>query len=193
MTSEQPSPVRELELPGVYVVDRPLHADARGWFRKPYQRSVFAALGLPADYDESFFTQSGRGILRGLHLQTGASAQWKLVVCLVGTVWDCVLDLRAASETYGKHCAVELSGRAEPAILVPPGCAHGFLVQSESAVVGYWVTSEHDPLHDTGVRWDSAGIAWPLQGQPTISDRDAALPAFQEFPALPDPVQRARR
>ena len=60
------------------------------------------------------------------------------------------------------------------------GCAHGFQVTSDEAIVEYLVGTEHAPEQDTGVRWDSAGIDWPVPDA-IVSERDAALPRVDEF------------
>jgi dTDP-4-dehydrorhamnose 3,5-epimerase len=44
---------------------------------------------------------SSKGVLRGLHYQTGIYAQAKLVRVLSGEVLDVVVDLRPESVTYG--------------------------------------------------------------------------------------------
>lgn len=179
---------KPLGLPGATLLEFPLQADDRGWFRKPFQRSLFRDLGLPNDFDEQFFSFSVRGVIRGLHHQLPPSDQWKLVVCLSGTIWDVTLDLRTASPMAREHRAVTLSADSPLAVLIPPGCAHGFLTQSTTALVGYWVTSEHDPDRDTGVRWDSAGVEWPFDGSPTVSVRDRSLPALKDVSLLDVPV-----
>jgi dTDP-4-dehydrorhamnose 3,5-epimerase len=52
---------------------------------------------------------SSRGVLRGLHYQTGEHAQAKLVRVLQGEVLDVAVDIRPESETFGQHVAVLLS------------------------------------------------------------------------------------
>jgi dTDP-4-dehydrorhamnose 3,5-epimerase len=44
----------------------------------------------------------------------------------------------------------------------------------------YKLTTVYSPAHDAGIRWDSAGILWPLT-DPIISDRDRSLPALEDF------------
>jgi len=168
------------EIPGCLELQLPCAEDERGRLVKPFQRSVFADAGLPADFVEQFYSRSRAGVLRGLHFQTPPRGLAKLVTCVAGDAWDVVLDLRAGSPAYGRHVEVGLSAARANAILIPEGCAHGFLA-GDDAVLAYWVTAEHSPDHDAGVRWDSAGIPWPLDGAPTVSARDAALPALSDF------------
>lgn len=168
-------------MPGCLEVAVPCFEDARGSLVKPVQRSAFADLGLPADFSETFFSRSARGVLRGLHFQTPPRALDKLVMCVSGEAFDVVLDLRKGSPTFGEHVVIGLSERRASAVLVPAGCAHGFLALAADTVLLYWVTEEHSGPHDAGIRWDSADIPWPLDEAPVVSPRDAALPALADY------------
>lgn len=160
--------------------------DLRGTFVKTFHAALFAGHGLNTHWDELFWSCSQRGVLRGLHVQLPPADHAKLVHCVFGIVWDVALDLRRSSPTYGQHVARKLSADNAAMLYIPCGMAHGFLTLSTHAVVCYAVESVHSPEHDSGVRWDSCGIPWPLAGvgQPIISDRDAALPAFADFPSV---------
>jgi dTDP-4-dehydrorhamnose 3,5-epimerase len=172
---------RPSRLPGCVELRPTIHRDSRGSFAKPFHASTFEALGLATGWKELFYSASGRGVVRGLHFQVPPAAQAKLVCCLAGEVLDVVVDVRAGSPTYGCFDTFLLNGKDMRAVFVPEGCAHGFAALTDGAVVAYAVTHEHDPEHDTGLRWDSVpGIPWPF-AMPTVSERDAALPAFESF------------
>ncbi len=176
MTVEaEPSPI-----PGCLLLHLFRHEDPRGGFQKLFERRAFAALGMDTDVAEAYWSTSHRGVVRGLHFQLPPHHHAKTVVAVAGTVHDVVLDLRTDSPAFGTHAAFTLDAAAGLAVHVPAGCAHGFQALTEGAGVAYLVSTEHAPDHDTGVRWDSAGIAWPLP--PTvISDRDAGLPRLADF------------
>ena len=57
---------------------------------------------------------------------------------------------------------------------------YGFYVQQAPAIMVYHVSRGHAPGLDTGVAWDSFGFTWP-SSSPTVSARDAALPALCDF------------
>jgi dTDP-4-dehydrorhamnose 3,5-epimerase len=167
-------------MPGCCLLEFPAFRDHRGLFVKSFRRSDFEAHGLECDFAESFYTESGENVLRGMHFQLPPADHAKLVYCLSGSILDMALDLRAGSPTYGEYEAFELSAEANNAVYLPRGIAHGFFVRSAPAVVMYHVTSEHSPAHDTGIRWDSFGADWP-QTAPVVSKRDEALIPFQQF------------
>jgi dTDP-4-dehydrorhamnose 3,5-epimerase len=170
-------------IPGATVLRLDRHVDARGDFVKVFQRSVYETNGLDPTLAEVYWSTSGHGVIRGLHLQLPPSEHAKTVTVIRGAIHDVVVDLRVGSPTFHEHVAITLSDAEPCALQVPVGCAHGFQVtSSEDAVVAYLVATEHDPERDTGVRWDSAGIEWPV-ADPIVSARDAALPALHELDA----------
>lgn len=172
--------IEPLELPGCYVLTPRVARDARGAFVKTFHNEAFAAAGLRQDFVEEYYSISRRRVLRGLHFQTPPREHAKLVYCTAGAVVDAILDLRTGSPTYGKHCLVPLNSRLRNIVYIAAGLAHGFYVTSASATLVYKTTSVYSPEHDRGVRWDSAGIAWP-GAAPLLSDRDSGFPALAEF------------
>jgi dTDP-4-dehydrorhamnose 3,5-epimerase len=170
----------ECRLPGCFLLEFPNFRDHRGLFVKSFQRSVFEERGLECNFTESFYTESGENVLRGMHFQVPPADHAKLVYCMSGSIWDVALDLRIGSPTFGEHEAYDLSAKYNNAAYLPRGIAHGFFVRSAPAVVVYHVTSEHTPAHDKGIRWDSFGAKWP-QSAPVVSLRDESLIPFAQF------------
>jgi len=168
------------KIAGVRLIQPSAQHDLRGTFVKTMHAEIFSRHGIPMQYAEQYYSVSKKNVLRGLHFQTPPYDHYKLVTCIEGDAFDVVLDLRKSSPTYGQHECFELKGAAGDGVFVPLGCAHGFYVRSESATLLYNVSSVHAPSHDTGIRWDSAGVPWP-SGAPIVSERDAALMPFAKF------------
>jgi len=156
------------------------HSDNRGSFLKTFNSNEFALNGLSNQWAEVFFTRSRKNVIRGLHFQIPPLDHTKLVTCVEGKIIDVVVDMRKESITFGKHEMIELSAERGNSAHIGIGLAHGFYVVSEIAIVAYCVSSIHSPPHDSGIRWDSAKIKWPIQN-PVISERDAKLPSFASF------------
>jgi dTDP-4-dehydrorhamnose 3,5-epimerase len=177
--------VQPTAVPGVLVIEPVVHRDARGFFLETWRAERYADAGVPAGFVQDNQSRSVRGTLRGLHYQV-VEVQGKLVRCSVGEVYDVAVDLRRGSPTYGRWVGVTLSDRDHRQLWIPPGCAHGFYVTSETADVSYKSTAPYAPEHERVIRWDDPdlAIAWPLQGgAPTLSARDAAGLAFRAAPA----------
>lgn len=183
-------------IPGCVTIRFPRFADERGLLAKVFQSSGFLGVGVDLRVDEVFVSRSGRGVARGLHFQIPPHAVVKVVACLDGAILDAVVDLRRGSPTFGEHRLFELSGEGDRAVVVPEGCAHGFLALGDGALVAYLQQGEFDAAHDAGIHLASAGIAWP-DPDPVLSARDRSLPALADFdspfvlaspaPGSPDP------
>ena len=176
----------ETAIKGLFEIT-PFNADdVRGCFTKDYSKEIFEANGIKHDLAEVFYTTSRRGVVRALHFQR-VKQQPKLVRCIWGHVWDAVVDLRRDSPTFKKWLSFDLVGEKHNEILVPVGCAHGYLVLEES-VVSYKCAEKFYGEYDGGIRWDDPdlAIAWPLDkvgghGKVILSDKDHGLPSFADF------------
>jgi len=168
------------EIDGVYSIKNDMFADARGLFTKHYHHDGFLRIGLEANFKEAYYTMSKRNVIRGMHFQSSPCDHAKLITVIEGRITDVLLDIRKSSTSSGKHTAIELSADNNRSLFVPTGCAHGFKVISEYAIVSYLVTAVHSPSNDKGIRYDSFGYDWQVK-HPIISQRDLMLPAFEEF------------
>lgn len=165
-------------LPGVLLIEVEPHGDERGFFARSFCREEFARFGIDREIVQGNISFSKkRGTLRGLHYQTGISAETKIVTCLTGAIFDVVLDLRPGSPGEGDWFGAELSAENGRVLVVPEGCAHGFLTLRPDSLVHYLVSQAYDPVAERGVRWNDPAfaIAWPSEPT-TISERDRAHP-----------------
>ena len=154
--------------------------DHRGRFVKPYHQDEFKEAGLDLTVREEYYSVSKKNVLRGLHFQLPPKATIKLVTCLDGAILDAVVDLRKQSPTYLNYFTIELSEEKGNLLYIPEGLAHGFCTLSEEATVLYMCSAVYSPEHDTGIRWDSAGIPWPVK-KPVVSGKDQHLVTLEEF------------
>lgn len=160
------------------------HGDARGWFTEVYNRDTFVGLGISETFVQDNHSLSVPAwTLRGLHFQAPPRGQDKLVRCIRGRIFDVAVDVRAGSPTYGRWVGAELSAENGHQLFVPVGFAHGFVTLEPGCEVTYKCSDVYAPDHDGGVRWDSAGIDWPLPAgtAPELSAKDAALPSLSSF------------
>ena len=179
---------KKTEIEGLIEVT-PFNADdVRGCFTKDYSKEIFKQHGIPYDLQEVFYTTSYKGVIRALHFQR-VKQQPKLVRCISGHVYDVVVDLRQSSPTFKKWIGFDLIGEKHNEILVPAGCAHGYLVL-EPSIVSYKCSEKFYGEYDGGIRWDDPdiGVAWPLDKiggyeHMILADKDKCLPTFQEFVA----------
>lgn len=166
-----------------YVIPR-VFKDHRGVFSETFNSRTFEEkTGLTIDFVQDNQSQSSRGVLRGMHFQTGAMAQAKLVRVALGRVIDIVVDLRKDSPTFGNHFAIELTAENGHQLFVPRGFAHGFITLSEKSIFCYKCDNYYDQASESGIIYNDATLKldWHLpEEELIISDKDLELPTFQE-------------
>jgi dTDP-4-dehydrorhamnose 3,5-epimerase len=162
-------------LKDVFILEPKVFGDERGFFLEAYNEATFELLGLPTRFMQDNHSGSRKGVLRGLHYQL-TQPQGKLVRALRGQIFDVAVDLRRDSAQYGQWIGVELSEENRRMLWIPSGFGHGFLVQSDFAEVSYKATELYSPASERSILWNdpAIGICWPLDGEPTLSDKDRA-------------------
>lgn len=177
---------KKTEIPGLLEITTLNAPDIRGCLTKDYSKEVFEENGVHYDLAEVFYTTSHKGVVRALHFQR-VIQQPKLVRCIHGRVWDVVVDLRSSSPTFKKWLPFELSGTDYREILLPAGCAHGYLVLEDS-IVSYKCSERFVGEYDDGIMWDDPdiGVEWPLERvggieNVILADKDKHLQSFAQF------------
>lgn len=162
----------------LYEIEPTVFGDMRGYFMETYNDEFLPYIkhidGTPASFIQDNKSHSRQGVLRGLHMQMN-NPQGKLVRVTHGTVYDVAVDLRRGSPTYGKYHGVTLSAENKRLFYLPEGCAHGFLVLSETATFVYKCTRLYNPSDEIGILWNDPdiNIDWPLgETEPVLSDKD---------------------
>ncbi len=166
---------------GLWQIETAPRADERGSLTRVFCAEAFerVAPGLRFVQVNHSITHK-RGTIRGLHFQRAPAAEWKLIRCLRGRVFDIAVDLRERSATFGRWHAVELSQDNQREILIPPGCAHGFQALADRCELLYQHSEAYAPDREDGVRHDDPrlAIAWP-EPETAMSPRDRAFPAIE--------------
>jgi len=180
--------IEQTPLKDCFIIHEKVHGDARGYFIETFnQRDFKAASGLDIEFVQDNQSKSSKGVLRGLHMQRGSSAQAKLVRVLAGSVLDVAVDLRKGSPSFGQHFSIELTAENHKQFFVPAGFAHGFVVLSESATFFYKVDKFYEPGNEVGIMYNDAdlNIDWKLADNELIlSDKDKVLGSFAEYAAI---------
>ncbi len=128
----------------------------------------------PAAFAQDSLSRSRRGVVRGMHVRSGAG-EAKLVRCSYGAIFDVIVDLRPTSPTCGNWENFELRDDEQVSLYVPAGCAHGFQALTHPADVSYRIDRPHDPSEDVSIAFDDPELAipWPL-AVTIMSQRDHA-------------------
>jgi dTDP-4-dehydrorhamnose 3,5-epimerase len=172
--------IESTPLKGCLIIKPSIFGDSRGYFFESFNQEKFRALtGIDTHFVQDNQSYSTRGVLRGLHLQKGSSAQSKLVSVAKGEVLDVAVDLRSHSKTYGKQFSIRLSGENNLQLYIPRGFAHGFVVLSDEAIFQYKCDNYYDKAAEGGIYYadPDLGIDWLLPyEQLIVSPKDLELP-----------------
>lgn len=173
--------VRTTPIPGLLVVDLPLHGDARGWFKENWQREKMTALGLPdfgpVQNNMSYNTEVG--VTRGLHAEP-----WdKLISLAHGRIFGAWVDLRPGAG-FGTSFSLELG--PETAVFVPRGVANGYQALEPDTTYSYLVNDHWTPAARASYTYlnladDTVAIPWPIPlEQAIISAADLGHPRLAD-------------
>jgi dTDP-4-dehydrorhamnose 3,5-epimerase len=155
--------------------------DRRGFFARLYGEDELEGLGIDTRVARSAIAfNDSMATIRGLHYQEAPYAETKVVRCTAGALFDVVADLRPGSPTRHRWVGLELSASNRKSLVVPPGCAHGYLTLKPATEVAYLISVPNVKNAQRGIRWDDPvlGIAWP-RSPLVIGERDAALPLLE--------------
>lgn len=156
------------------------HLDARGALVRVFDDAVMAASHVDFSPDYALASVNPvAGTLRGMHFQRGAAGESRLISVVSGAIHNVTVDLRSASATVLTAEVNVLRAGDGHAILVPPGCANGWITLESNTVVCYQVSGRYEPAAATGIRFDDPAFAlqWPL-APVVISDADRRWPDF---------------
>lgn len=171
--------VREIDIPGFYVIDLVLNGDNRGWFKENYQKEKMEALGLPEFHiiQNNFSCNEEKGVTRGLHAEP-----WEKFISVAnGSVFGAWVDLRKGP-SFGKTFTMEIT--PDKAVFVPRGVANGYQTLVENVTYTYLVNTHWSPeakytfvnLFDPALE-----IHWPItKEQSIISEKDTGHPLLKD-------------
>ena len=178
--------VTPTELPDVKLIVPNKFEDERGFFVETYNQRILAGHGIDIAFVQDNCSLSRpAGTVRGLHFQTGAFAQHKLIRVTRGSIFDVAVDIRTGSPSFGRHIALTLTAGDPTQMLVPIGFAHGFCTLEPDTEVMYKVSAFYSPEHDMGISWNdpALAIAWPVTAdQAILSDKDKRNPVLAALP-----------
>lgn len=170
----------DTKINGLKILEPRVFEDRRGKFIKTFNDAFFAEHGFNIQINESYYSISHKGVLRGMHFQAPPHDHLKIVYVPYGKIIDVVLDIRKNSPTYGESFEIELSSDNAKVLIIPKGLAHGFIALEDNTNVTYMQTSGYVPDCDAGIKYDSFGYDWGLT-KTEISDRDLEFVTFEKF------------
>jgi len=168
-----------LPLSGAWQIDLEPRGDERGRFTRLFCARELAEIGhvKPIVNVNHSYTQKA-GTIRGMHFQHAPDCEIKIVKCVRGAIWDCIVDIRKDSPTFLQWTALELTDNNHRMIYVPEGFAHGFQSLTDDVEIIYFVSNFYAPNNEAGLRFDdpALNIQWPVEvTEVSARDREHTL------------------
>jgi dTDP-4-dehydrorhamnose 3,5-epimerase/reductase len=171
--------VRGTEIPGLWIVDMPVHGDNRGWFKENWQREKMAAHGLP-DFEpvqNNVSFNAYRGATRGIHAEP-----WdKLISIVNGRAFCAWVDLRAG-DTFGRVATLEVG--VDQAVFVPKGVGNSYQALEDDTIYSYLVNEHWSPEASytfVNLADEMLGIEWPIAlSDAELSEKDRRHPPLAD-------------
>jgi dTDP-4-dehydrorhamnose 3,5-epimerase len=175
----------ETKLKGCFVLEPKIFKDNRGYFFESFNQNMFNKLiGQKVNFIQDNESFSSKGVLRGLHFQTGVFAQSKLIRVIKGRVLDIAVDIRKNSPTFGEHVSIELTEDNKKQLFIPRDFAHGFVVLESNTIFSYKCDNYYNKSSESGVLYNdpSLKIDWKLpKSELLLSEKDKQLSTFESL------------
>lgn len=173
--------VESTTIPGLFVVDIPVHGDDRGWFKENWQNTKMTDLGLPelGPVQNNISFNAEMGVTRGIHAEP-----WdKYVSVGAGKIFGAWVDLREG-DSFGAVFTAEID--PSKAVFVPRGVGNAFQALEDNTAYTYLVndhwSAESQSLYTfLNLNDETAAINWPIPlDQAILSDKDKAHPELAD-------------
>lgn len=167
---------RNLTIDGAFALTLESNVDIRGVLIRVWEENYMLA-----DFtikEVSVVSNPNSHTLRGLHYQRQPFTESKIIQCISGKIFDVIVDLRESAVTYLKTEVIEIGPLCDfQGVLIPPGCAHGYMTMTENTIIIYFMDNNYSLAHSHGIRWNDPklGIQWPSEPK-IISIRDSNWP-----------------
>ncbi len=159
------------------IIKQKNNFDNRGSLREVFNNKILKKNNFVFEY----CTTSKARALRGFHFQYKFQ-QAKFVNVLKGKIFDCVVDLRKKSKTFGKSFKIILSDKNCLGLYIPEGFAHAYYSYENFNIVYYKLSNYYKPKFESGINLldKKLNIKWPGK-KFQISKKDEKLKSFDYF------------
>lgn len=171
--------ITKTSIPGLLLLDLPVHGDARGWFKENWQREKMVAVGLPEfqPVQNNISFNDEVGTTRGIHAEP-----WdKFVSVATGRVFGAWVDLREG-DSFGQVFTAELD--PSQAIYIPRGVANSYQTLETDTSYVYLVNDHWSAEAEytfLNLADETVAINWPIPlTNVTVSGKDKAHPRLAD-------------
>ncbi len=170
--------VEKTSIEGVYIVNKKLFTDERGFFREVLKLSTLEkSIGTKFQAQTWNYAVSNPKVLRGIHSETCS----KLIFPSSGTGYIAFVDMRPESKTFGKYLGYKIKPPHEFTYFKAEGIGIGILCTGEAPLsFSYLMDKEYSDLKQQGLLWNDPDVKIPWSvDKPILSERDKTNPTLR--------------
>lgn len=172
--------VKTTNIPGLLILERPLHLDERGFFRELFHKDELEKItGTKFDGIQMNHSHSLPGVLRGIH----AEGWNKIIYPVSGQAFIAIVDIRPDSPTFAKVETFSVGDENRVGFFISKGLANSLCVLGEKPLdYIYLVDVYWDGTDTSAIAWDDPdlNINWPIKN-PILSERDKHNPYLRDL------------
>ncbi|TEU01976.1 hypothetical protein E3I18_01835 [Candidatus Woesebacteria bacterium] len=181
---DNPQIIKKTTIPGLLVIERPVHKDNRGFFHEVFRLNELEEVsGLKFKPVQWSHSMSKPGVIRAIHTE-----DWnKLIYPVTGKMFAAIADVRKDSKAFGKVETFTFDNTSPEsthmALFLPKGLGNSICVVGKEPVHYIYLVDEYwDDKKAQGIAWDDPdlNIDWPIKN-PIISERDKNNPTLREL------------
>lgn len=175
--------IKKLKIKGCYEIKFNQIKDERGYFSRVYDQKIFKKIFNNHWVQHNESLNIHKHTFRGMHLQIKPFSETKLVRVIKGKIIDLILDLRKTSKTYKYLLQIKLS-EGKNMILIPRGCAHGYLTLSKNTRLSYLHDNFYSKKHEINLSYNDQLIKKKIKfkiKRKYISQKDLSASKFENI------------
>ena len=148
---------------GVRVEAFPIYPDDRGYFLEVQRIGRGLVADFPVESTQISAALNYPGTIKAFHYHLHQTDCWTVVS---GMLQVALVDLRAASPTFGKRNTIYVGGLRPWHVLVPPGVAHGYKVIGEGPAMLVYLTNRlYNPKDEGRIPYNDLSLAYDWETQ----------------------------
>jgi len=148
---------------GVRVQPFPIFPDDRGYFLEVQRAGRGLVADFPAESTQISAALNYPGTIKAFHYHLHQTDCWTVVS---GLLQVALVDLRAASSTFGKRNTLYVGALRPWHVLVPPGVAHGYkVIGSDPAMLVYLTDRFYNSKDEGRIPYNDLALAYDWDTQ----------------------------
>lgn len=169
---------KKLDINGAYLIKPNKKYDNRGCFFRTFCSKTFYKKKIKFEIKQCNLSfNKKKYTFRGLHYSLDSHKENKILSVVRGSIENHMIDLRKKSKTFLKKIKLKINSNSNYLIVVPTGCANGFLTLEDNTLVNYYMDNFFSKKNVyRGIRYNDPFFGLKLEKSPRVlSKKDSNI------------------